>query len=340
MNKKLLSVVITAYNQEKYIDKCIKTVVNQTYKNLDIVIIDDGSSDGTGLICDKWVEKDKRIKLIHKANGGAVSARKCGIKAAKGEYITCIDGDDWLELDHYCKVMSSIDDSDIYAFSLTCVYDNDEREVISNYVYSGVYTDDNLDRLKHISLYPGIQGQFGLLPSMCAKVFRTELIRDNMTVVDDRIRMGDDGACTYPSICDASKIVVNNEIKGYLYRRNIRGTLSTSYSFTEFDRIESLYHVLYNAFMKKKAMYMIEQMAYYFAFLFRIEMVNEMANPSINNILSKIKHIRKINKLEWVRFVYNNVDKNKLDKETVILLENIYSWPRIVVKWYLLRKLV
>lgn len=339
MAQKLLTVVITAYNQEEYIEECIRTVASQTYKDLDIVIVDDGSIDGTGSISDKWAEGDTRIRVIHKINGGSVSARKCGISEARGEYIAYIDGDDWLEPDHYEKVMNCIDDADIYAFSLTCVYDNNEREIISNYAQNGLYTGEQLDELKNIALYPGVLGQFGLFPSMCAKVFRTDLIRNNMLAVNDNIRMGDDGACTYPSVCDARKIIVNNEIAGYMYRKNISGTLTSSYSFIEFERIENLYHVLSDAFMTREAEFMMEQMTYYLAFLFRLEMVNELANPYIGNICVKVKHLKQIHSYDWVQYLEKNADTSKLDGEGKILLENINSCWKTFYNWYVKRKL-
>lgn len=94
----LISVVIPVYNVEKYLDKCIETVSKQTYTNLEIILVDDGSNDLSPEICEAWKNKDKRIIVIHKENGGLSSARNVGIDLAKGKYITFVDSDDYIDL--------------------------------------------------------------------------------------------------------------------------------------------------------------------------------------------------------------------------------------------------
>ena len=90
-----ISVIIPIYNISKYVDRCISSVCDQTYANLEIILIDDGSTDNSGEICDRYAELDKRIQVIHKENGGLVSARKAGMRASTGSLIAYVDGDDW-----------------------------------------------------------------------------------------------------------------------------------------------------------------------------------------------------------------------------------------------------
>ena len=97
--KKLVSIVVPVYNVEKYLDKCIESILNQTYKNLEIILVDDGSKDNCGKKCDEWAKKDDRIKVIHKENGGLSDARNVGIDYAKGEYISFVDSDDFIDKD-------------------------------------------------------------------------------------------------------------------------------------------------------------------------------------------------------------------------------------------------
>lgn len=92
--EKKISIIITIYNLEDYIEECINSVINQTYKNLEIILVNDGSKDKSGMICDKWREKDKRIKVIHQQNQGCSAARNNGMKIITGEYFLLIDGDD------------------------------------------------------------------------------------------------------------------------------------------------------------------------------------------------------------------------------------------------------
>ncbi|MEI7668283.1 MAG: glycosyltransferase family A protein, partial [Erysipelotrichaceae bacterium] len=90
----LISVIVPVYNVEKYIDRCVSSILNQTYKNLDIILVDDGSQDKSGQICDEYALKDNRIKVLHKSNGGLSDARNKGIELSKGEYISFVDSDD------------------------------------------------------------------------------------------------------------------------------------------------------------------------------------------------------------------------------------------------------
>jgi len=100
----LISIIVPVYNVEKYLRKCIDSIINQTYENIDIILIDDGSTDSSSEICNEYSKKDKRIKVIHKENRGVSSARNEGIKHARGEWITFIDSDDWIEK-NFCEIL-------------------------------------------------------------------------------------------------------------------------------------------------------------------------------------------------------------------------------------------
>ena len=100
-----LSVIVPVYNVEKYLDRCIRSIAGQTYTNLEIILVDDGSTDHCGEICDEWSRKDTRIQVFYKKNGGLVSARKAGLKTASGQYIAYVDSDDWIEENMYERMM-------------------------------------------------------------------------------------------------------------------------------------------------------------------------------------------------------------------------------------------
>ena len=110
MDEKLVSVIIPAYNIEDYIGRCLDSVISQTYKNLEIIVVDDGSRDHTGEILDNYAKKDRRIKVIHKENGGVSSARNKGIEAAEGDYIGFIDGDDLIEPEMYKTLVDLLEE--------------------------------------------------------------------------------------------------------------------------------------------------------------------------------------------------------------------------------------
>ena len=110
MDEKLVSVIIPAYNIEDYIGRCLDSIISQTYKNLEIIVVDDGSRDHTGEILDNYAKKDRRIKVIHKENGGVSSARNKGIEAAEGDYIGFIDGDDLIEPEMYKTLVDLLEE--------------------------------------------------------------------------------------------------------------------------------------------------------------------------------------------------------------------------------------
>lgn len=117
----LVSVIVPIYKVEKYLSQGIESIINQTYKNLEIILVDDGSPDNCGRICDEYAEKDSRVKVIHKKNGGVSSARNAGIEAANGEWIYFMDPDDWIELDLVEKAVEYAIENDVDM----CMFDYD-----------------------------------------------------------------------------------------------------------------------------------------------------------------------------------------------------------------------
>ena len=104
----LISVIVPIYNVEKYLARCVDSIVNQTYKNLEIILVDDGSPDRCPQMCDDYAEKDSRIKVVHKKNGGLSDARNAGMAVATGEYISFIDSDDWIETSMFELLINNI----------------------------------------------------------------------------------------------------------------------------------------------------------------------------------------------------------------------------------------
>ena len=131
-NKHLISIIVPVYNVEKYIDKCIKSILEQTYKNLQIILIDDGSQDKSGQICDEYELQDNRIEVIHKKNGGLSDARNLGIKKARGEYIGFVDSDDYISKNMYEDMYKIIQekDSDVCICNVYNVIDG--KEILKN----------------------------------------------------------------------------------------------------------------------------------------------------------------------------------------------------------------
>lgn len=207
-----LSVVIPVYNVEKYLDKCVESIVNQTFKDLEIILVDDGSTDESGKMCDEWTEKDTRIKAIHKINGGLSSARNAGIKQAKGEYISFIDSDDFVELDMYATMIEALDRTGKDIASCGRIVDlwgeREKREfsLKSERIFSKEEAIEEVLLLRYIDV------------SACDKVYRCTLFKQ---IMYPEGKISEDAAVIF-EILDASNGVVHvgKTFYHYIYRKN------------------------------------------------------------------------------------------------------------------------
>ena len=132
-NKDLISIILPVYNVEKYLDKCMETIINQTYKNLEIILVDDGSPDNCPHMCDEWATKDKRVKVIHKPNGGVSTARNEGLKVAKGNFIGFVDPDDFIDVTMYEELYKCIKEKDAHMAMCRFTKTTENGEII-NYI--------------------------------------------------------------------------------------------------------------------------------------------------------------------------------------------------------------
>lgn len=112
-NTPLLSVIVPVYNVEAYLSRCVDSILSQTYRNLEVILVDDGTKDSSDLICDAYAEKDSRVRVIHKENGGLSSARNAGLDVCRGDYIAFVDSDDWIEPDAYENLLKTAQELDV-----------------------------------------------------------------------------------------------------------------------------------------------------------------------------------------------------------------------------------
>lgn len=143
MESPLISVIVPVYNVEPYLDRCVNSLVSQTYKNLEIILVDDGSTDASPKMCDNWAEKDKRIRVIHKNNGGAADARNAGLDLATGEYIAFVDSDDWIDLNYYEILYKQLIQSNAQIAASGVILSYDDHEDMTRYAQkAGIYTPE------------------------------------------------------------------------------------------------------------------------------------------------------------------------------------------------------
>lgn len=214
-----ISVIIPIYNAEKYLRACLDSVLSQTYQNFEVILINDGSTDGSGAICDKYVKHNRRMHVIHKRNEGSICARKAGILAAQGDYIAFVDADDWLDSDFLecgIRLMES-EKADIVITG--CVRENSTySEVIQNKISSGIYDIQGLAGKvwPRMLYYEGFY-EFGILPFMWNKFYRKKLLELWCLDIDLRIYDGEDAAVVYPYLLKVQKAVITEDAK-YHYR--------------------------------------------------------------------------------------------------------------------------
>ncbi len=180
MNK--ISVIVPVYNVEQYLAKCLDSVINQTYKNLEIICVDDGSSDNSGRILDEYAAKDERIKVIHGENRGVSVARNKGLDVATGDWISFLDADDWLDVNAYEKLLKSIKgaDVDIIIFGNYCVYDG----------ITAKYKPINIEENK-LNDYSYLLLKLGSL--VWNKLYKRSVIENNKLRFVEHIKLSEDG---------------------------------------------------------------------------------------------------------------------------------------------------
>ena len=265
-----VSIIVPIYNVEQYIEKCIESIIGQTLSEIEIILVDDGSSDRSGYLCDQYAKRDSRIKVIHKKNAGLVAARKTGLEYAGGEYIGYVDGDDFVEKDLFQKMYACMknNDADMLAVGFTRDHGH-EKEKVSNEVNSGIFQGKRRFDIYNKMVYSGEYFKPGIIPSVWSKLFKKELLLNAQTKVSDLIRMGEDVACTYPALLNANKIVVDNEIYGYHYRM-VEHSMTRMIDENYFENALQLYLLLDECFNHNNQL--LQQLDYYKIYLTDIQM--------------------------------------------------------------------
>lgn len=213
MDKGLVSVVVPVYNVKAYLEKCINSILNQTYENLEIIIVDDGSTDGSSDICDQFLKKDNRVFVIHKENGGVVSARQAGIDKAKGEYVIAIDSDDWIEPIMISELYTLAIENDADIVSSGYYRESgDTYGIVIDGIKEGVYSDDNKEFLYHNMFWYGNSDKIGIIGSISTKLIKLSLLKKIHSKISNRICYSEDLAAIYGCCVHAEIIVVTHMV--------------------------------------------------------------------------------------------------------------------------------
>lgn len=218
MSNVFFSIIVPIYNVSQFLRKCIESILEQTYCNYELILVDDGSSDTSGIICDQYSDKDSRIKVIHQKNAGLVSARQVGAGQATGDYIVCIDGDDYVDHDLLLCFEEAISNysPDIVACGYYKAFPEQIIEVPSP--YNGFFDKEKIIREIYPILFRNDLGK-SISPIIWAKAFRRELYMKYQMIVPLSISIGEDAAVTKPCYYSADSVYFSNE-SHYYYRQN------------------------------------------------------------------------------------------------------------------------
>lgn len=263
--KNLISIVVPVYNVENYLARCIYSLVNQTYQNIEIILVDDGSTDNCPKICDEWAKKSNKVKVIHKKNAGLGMARNTGIDYAQGKYICFIDSDDTLDLDAIECCHNNIENFDFdiiyFGFKYIDTMDNIKKVFIPTPTKTE-YFGDEIKKVflpNIVNLMPG-EHNFNMNFSSCMCLIKLDLINKiNWRFVSERKIISED---IY------SLLVLFKKIKSvsicpksfYSYRINTK-SLTHSYRSDRFEKVKELHDEIVKLYKEK---YMIERFDYLF----------------------------------------------------------------------------
>ncbi|MCR5546829.1 MAG: glycosyltransferase [Lachnospiraceae bacterium] len=241
-----ISVIVIAYNVEKQLKKCVQSVLNQTYSNLEIILVNDGSIDGCIRIFEQAKLIDSRVKVIDKPNEGILAARKAGVNASTGDYICFVDGDDWVEPIMYEKMLNYALQYDSQLVLSGCWRDNDEGTYSkwnAGDFPAGVYKGKDLETLKRGLID---RANFRLNGAAWNKLFEAELLKSIYKGLNVEPRIyGDDWLISYPCVLEASSVYITHEAFYHGYDRN------TSYTHTKHKEIYQLISDTFNQLEKQ-----------------------------------------------------------------------------------------
>ena len=205
-----LSVIVPVYNTEKYLRECIDSILAQNFRDFELLLVDDGSTDGSGAICDEYADKDPRVQVIHQKNGGVTRARKAAMQIAKGGWISFVDADDWLDPEMYDKMLTEADNhaAEVVVCDAVLEFPN-QGEIAGNLSAEGFYDKAAMAQ----KIYPTMLMHFdrrqpGMAGWLCNKLFAKPLLDRVFWSVDDTVVFSEDALCCYAAILECQRIYI------------------------------------------------------------------------------------------------------------------------------------
>lgn len=300
----LISVIIPVYKVEPYLERCIKSVVEQTYKNLEIILVDDGSPDSCPEICDKWAKKDSRIKVIHKENGGLSDARNAGMLISTGEMIGFVDSDDWIEPNMYQLLYDNMvqNNCDISA----CGVQMDWEDMI----LSRLLTKEGRCVLNAEDAMRAIIEESWLKQPVVYKLYKASLVKDILFPIG---KYHEDVFWSYQAIGRAKKVCVF-ETPCYHYLQRSESIMGEGYSLKRLDALEAKVNLVEFVNENYPQLSKLAKMNLHFSCMYTKQMLMRYCSKEIENIgTGTIKKVLKANKIK-----FSDVDMQSYNVKQII----------------------
>lgn len=232
-----ISVIVPVYNTEKYLDRCIRSIINQTFSDFELILVDDGSKDNSGFICDEWEKKDSRIKVIHQKNAGAGAARNAGLAIAKGNYINFVDSDDWINPEMY-EILYKLLRETSATIAMTSMiskshYEKSEKLDTTKIQYTVKDTKEMLKRFFRV------RGEDSSIISVCGRLIDRKILQ-NFRFVEGTI--SEDVSAAFFMCVNSPKTVVVN-VPMYNYFQNTSGVTKSKVTKRDFEYIQAFQRI-------------------------------------------------------------------------------------------------
>ena len=252
MKNELISIIIPAYNANAYLSECLESIIGQTYSDLEIIIIDDGSTDNTSAICDQYATKDTRIRVVHQENFGAAAARKRGLQMSNGKYICFVDADDKIESSMIEYFAANISSCDLITAGCYCEITDNEWYKRFDAFASGIYdSESELSYFLRNFITFNDQMVDGILPFLVTKMFKSEIAKEVIKDVDLNITYAEDRDFLFRYILKCKSICVTDEC--FYYYRNNNNSITRSKNDNFMKDLNNLYLSLKPVFLQHPA---------------------------------------------------------------------------------------
>ena len=321
----LISVVVPVYNAEKYLDRCIQSIINQKYKELEIILIDDGSKDNSLEICKKYANEDIRIHVIHKENGGVSRARNTGIEAANGDFITFVDSDDYIDENMYFNMMQKVEEYNCALVMCDCykVRGND-KVIFTHDIRRGFYDKEQLYKEYFDKLLMLDSINYPATISNCVMLIKKDIIKENNLMYVEGIKYSEDLLFGSQVMYYTNRFYYLKEECYYNYIDNPNSATNTYYE-KKWDNFLELYNKIDSFFSKKEDFNFTNQINYCLLF-FIYNSIGDIYG-SDKRLFEKRRHILKIlnNKQVCDMFKVIDIDKLNISKKQKIIT-NCYKY--------------